>query len=287
MAGAVMASVAAAAMFAAGPGPWAVPARPAVLPNQPVSVEPVAHAPAVDIGAREAEVPPASVTESEPAQVSVQVTVPAQEALPLGGAAAGGAEGAAAAEHRAAGWWGSSGVVQAVASTGAVVVLIFGARWLLVRGARSAVGSASVRSQLGAGGRAPSGLLFVLGRYPVSRGSSLVLIQLDRRVLLLSQSGAGFQTLAEVTDAEEVASIIGKARDEEGESLSARFSTLLRTFDKRHVESERTEDLRSVVRRGGVGTVEGAEGDAATSGVGDDTPEAIRDRLSALRALVS
>jgi flagellar biogenesis protein FliO len=44
---------------------------------------------------------------------------------------------------------------------------------------------------MGAGGRAPSGVLEVLGRYPVARGSTLVLLKLDRRVLLLAQSRGG------------------------------------------------------------------------------------------------
>ena len=80
--------------------------------------------------------------------------------------------------------------------------------------------SGGLMGAIGAGGRAPSGVLSVLGRYPVSRGSTLVLLKVDRRVLLISQSssrtgGVGMQTLCEITDPEEVASILIKTRDEE------------------------------------------------------------------------
>jgi hypothetical protein len=96
-----------------------------------------------------------------------------------------------------------------------------------------------IRAALGAGGRSPAGLLEIIGRYPVTRGATLVLLRLDRRVLLLSQStggrlgaGASFTTLCEVTDPEEIASILVKSRDAEGESAAEKFRTLLSKFDK-------------------------------------------------------
>ncbi len=85
---------------------------------------------------------------------------------------------------------------------------------------------------IGPGGRAPSGLLEVLGRFPVSRGCTLVLLKLDRRVLLVSQTasrqGSGMTTLCEITDPEEVAAILVKARDEEDESQARKFEAMLR-----------------------------------------------------------
>ena len=301
MAGVVAASVVWSAMQFAGPMPNDAPPRSSVIPNRAVAVDaiaepgPVVVAPAVaapgpvTVEPEAAKAAPETISDStpDPEAEAKALAVAAREAQPLGGSRGPlvGAEGEAAATR---GWWGGSGVVQAIASTGAVIVLIFGTRWVIVRTSRSPLGAASVRSQLGAGGRAPSGLLFVLGRYPVSRGSSLVLIQLDRRVLLLSQSGAGFQTLAEIGDPEEVASIIAKARDEEGESISAKFSSLLKTFDRRHAESERDDELRSVVRPIAAGRG-GPSDTVEIGGTGEDeeSPEAIRDRLTALKALVS
>jgi len=93
-------------------------------------------------------------------------------------------------------------------------------------------------ASLGAGGRAPSGVLEVLGRYPVGRGSTLVLLKLDRRVLLVAQSkagklgGAAFATLSEITDPEDVASVLLKTRDESSESISSRFTALLGAFER-------------------------------------------------------
>lgn len=99
--------------------------------------------------------------------------------------------------------------------------------------------SGTLRSAIGAGGRAPSGILEVIGRYPVSRGATLVLLKMDTRILLLSQTaggrfgaGAGFSTLAEISDPEEVASILIKSRDDEGDSLAERFRTILHRFDR-------------------------------------------------------
>jgi hypothetical protein len=70
---------------------------------------------------------------------------------------------------------------------------------------------------LGVRGRAPSGVLEVLGRYPVSRGSMLVLLKLDRRVLLVSQQvgrgGTTMNTLTEITDPTEVASLVAKTSE--------------------------------------------------------------------------
>jgi hypothetical protein len=100
-------------------------------------------------------------------------------------------------------------------------------------------GQGGLWATLGAGGRAPAGIMEILGRYPVGRGATLVLLKLDRRILLLSQSaggrfgaGAGFQTLCDITDAEEVASILVKAREADGDSMSERFRSILGRFDR-------------------------------------------------------
>jgi hypothetical protein len=67
----------------------------------------------------------------------------------------------------------------------------------------------------------------------------LVLLKLDSRILLLSQSsggrlgaGAGFQTLCEITDPEEVASILVKSRDADGDSMAEKFRSILGRFDR-------------------------------------------------------
>lgn len=96
-----------------------------------------------------------------------------------------------------------------------------------------------LRVSLGAGGRSPSGIIEVIGRYPIARGSSLVLLKIDRRILLLSQTsqgrlgaGAAFTTLCEIDDPEEIASILVKARDNDGDSMAERFRGILSRADR-------------------------------------------------------
>lgn len=166
----------------------------------------------------------------------------AEERLPIGSAAASRTERAASAAGGASG--GASDGGWALRTIGALTITlgaIFATRW----GLRKLAVSGGLAGQLGAGGRAPSGVLEVMARYPVGRGQTLVLLRMDRRVLLLSQTSQGFSTLAEVTDAEEVASLIVRTRDEEGESLSSRFAGVLRSMerDEAVVEGVRTIDL--------------------------------------------
>lgn len=110
----------------------------------------------------------------------------------------------------------------------AVVALILVVRVGMVFVARKQGGFASA---LGAGGRAPSGVVEILGRFPVARGQQFVLLRMDRRVLLLAQGPRGFQTLSEVTDADEVASILLKTRDDEGATNAAKFTEMLRRME--------------------------------------------------------
>lgn len=100
-------------------------------------------------------------------------------------------------------------------------------------------GRGGLAGAFGAGGRAPSGVISVLGRYPVSRGQKLVLLHIDRRILVVSQSsggrlgaGGGMSTLCEITEPEEVASILIKTRDAESDSMSERFRSMLGAVDR-------------------------------------------------------
>jgi hypothetical protein len=117
-------------------------------------------------------------------------------------------------------------------------------------------------SSISAGGKAPSGIMEVLGRYPVGRGSTLVLLKLDRRILLLSQSSTGrfgaggaFSTLTEITDPEEVGSILVKTRDDDGDSMAERFRTILGK-QERGLDVEEQSSARRTVRNTGGDRVE-------------------------------
>lgn len=129
-----------------------------------------------------------------------------------------------------------AGAVRTVLSLAGVLAIIVALAYGLKRIAR---GSDGLMSQLGAGGKAPSGVLSILGRYPVARGTTLVLLKADRRVLLLCQSsgkgitaGCTMQTLTEFTDPEDVASILLKTRDDDEDSLAQRFEAILSREDK-------------------------------------------------------
>lgn len=186
----------------------------------------------------------------------------ASEGRPLGvpsDRAGGGGDEASpgATSPRAMAW----SALRVVVSLGVVIVLIL----LLAAGLRRAArAQGGLASAAGPGGRAPSGVLEVLGRYPLGMGRTLILLKMDRRVLLLSQTtggrvrgGGSITTLCEVTDPEEVASLLVQTRDADGESISERFRSMLGRFDR---ESEAAE------RGGGGGAVGGGGGESGVWG---------------------
>lgn len=231
------------------------------------------------------------------------------DARPLGGASAaegrplGGGDGAASG--------GGVGLGRTVLALGFVVGLAVAGGAVVKRAARAQGGLAAA---MGAGGSAPSGILEVLGRYPIARGQKLLLLRVDRRVLLLSHvapgrasRGGGLTTLCEITGAEEVASILMQARDAEGESLSAKFRAMLAGYGhgedvpgEEEAEEDPTDPGR-VVTLGpvGMGTVPAASqtpdraelwDDRRIAAVstpaadrGNDAVEAIRRRLETMR----
>lgn len=78
-----------------------------------------------------------------------------------------------------------------------------------------------------AGGRAPSGLLDVLARYPIGRGRAIVVLKVDRRVLVIHQTAETANTLTEFTDGDEVAALLRKIADANGDSSSRKFEAML------------------------------------------------------------
>ncbi|MBL0871758.1 MAG: flagellar biosynthetic protein FliO, partial [Phycisphaerales bacterium] len=143
-----------------------------------------------------------------------------------------------------AGGGGSAGGLATLSSMalplGVVLVVLVGCMMLLKRvmGAGSSLASA-----LGPGGKAPGGVIEVLGRYPVAKGQLLVLVKVDRRVLLLGHSspgrggvagGGGFVTLSEINEPEEVARLLQKIEDGGGTSLASKFGSMLRKHSDEH-----------------------------------------------------
>ncbi|MCC6969247.1 MAG: FliO/MopB family protein [Phycisphaerales bacterium] len=167
----------------------------------------------------------------------------------------------------------------------AVLGIAVGLAWATKRFART---RGTLAAAIGAGGASPSGVLEVLGRYPLSRGITLVLLKIDARVLLVSQSvsrsGASMQTLCEIDEPDQVASILLKASRNERSSIADRFQSLLSSSD-RAMEKELEPAGRQVFRTSSGDTVELASmstpvplarksesGAASRRDIGDDPP---------------
>jgi len=162
--------------------------------------------------------------------VALALAMPAAGASPESESRPIGTPGAPAAAGTAAGP-GSPSTLRTVASLGVVVGLIVAAGLGLRVLTRVGVGKT-----LGAGAGSPSGVVEVLARYPGGRGLTLVVLKVDRRVLLLGQVASttgrvdSVTTLTTFDDATDVASLLMKTQDEQGQSLSAKFREVLSGF---------------------------------------------------------
>lgn len=163
-----------------------------------------------------------------------------EESAPLGKPAVKEAAKPAASE--------GVGMTRTVLALSAVLALIVLAAGVFKK---IAARSGGLAGAMGAGGKAPSGILSILGRYPLDRTTTLVLLKVDRRVLLLSQTrggarlaGATLTTLCEITGADEVASIMAKSSAADGASPAVKFQRALEeeTDDVEDEEPKATPD---------------------------------------------
>lgn len=128
-----------------------------------------------------------------------------------------------------------------------VILLIVGLSWMYKRAARA---SGGLTGSLGAGGRAPAGIIEILARYPLASRHTLVVLRFDRRVLLCSMTGgtrsagAGMTVLCELDEPEDVASVLIKSRDEAGESLARSFERSLRDAERFTQDAGEPEPVR-------------------------------------------
>ena len=180
--------------------------------------------------------PPPDSRALDEVQAATRASRPDESEMPLMVAPVQREAGEPARPSGVGGWARSLASVALV--IGLILVLAAAARFVSRR-------SGSLAATLGPGGRAPSGVLEVLARYPVARGQVMVLLRIDRRVLLLSQTvggkGAGFTTLAQFDEPSEVAAILRQTRDEASESMSVRFRQALERFQGGDAEVERGE----------------------------------------------
>jgi len=134
---------------------------------------------------------------------------------------------------------GQGAAVQTMLALGMVILLIYALAWTYRKLSANQGGVAGINS-----GKAPSGLLEVLGRYPLGNKQSLVLLKFDRRVLLLAQGPSGkggieMKTLCELDEPEDVASVLMKVRDADGNSLNRAFRSAMSKAELGASDSER------------------------------------------------
>ncbi len=121
---------------------------------------------------------------------------------------------------------------------------------------RIATRRGGLMAALGAAGRAPSGVLEILARYPVARTQRLVLLRVGRRVLLVCQSsgarsGSGaMATLAEISDPDEVATILCAIRQSDGESSVSAFKAAMVELDQQAPSQPAEAELRFTTAEG-------------------------------------
>lgn len=125
------------------------------------------------------------------------------------------------------------GIARTVTSLLLVLAIVIVLSWIARRFVSNSRGQAVISTS-----RSPAGILEVLGRYTLVPGTTLILLKLDTRILLLSQTGSGFSfsksraassltLISEVTRPEEVASILTKARDADGTSFASQFRSMI------------------------------------------------------------
>jgi flagellar biogenesis protein FliO len=225
--------------------------------------------------------------------------------IPADAAAAGQPRGGEAANSESTpiravpgGWSDTAAMMGPLALVVGLIVL---AAHVLRRAAGSASGS--LAAALGPGGQAPPGLLDVLGRYPIARGQMLVLLRVDRRVLLLGHTlpsrgvAGGFSTLAEISDPDEVAALLLKARDARGESAANQFADVIARMERgdlgeREIDQQRRVTVSRAPGRGGADSVHLWREDPTaippfSAGSPADAAGSLRGKLAALRGRAS
>ena len=110
-----------------------------------------------------------------------------------------------------------------------VLALIFALRWVLRRTAQP--------------GTVPgaTNVVQVLTRSPVSPRQQLLLVRVGRRLLVVADCNGQLNALSEISDADEVASLVGQLRDEKLTSASKSFGNLLGMW-RRGAEAPEADD---------------------------------------------
>jgi len=111
---------------------------------------------------------------------------------------------------------GGVDVQRVVLALAIVIAAIFVARWVIKR---MYPGAAAARS---------SQVIRVVSRSVVGPKQQFLLVQLGKRLVLVGDSGASMNSLAQIEDPDEVACLIGQLRGESSSSSTSAFSSIFR-----------------------------------------------------------
>lgn len=103
----------------------------------------------------------------------------------------------------------------------AVVSLIFFFKW----GAR--------RFMVGGVASGHSRAVHVVSRTLISPRQQLMLVKVGRRLVLVANTGAGMNTICEISDEKEVAELLGQVSSEQGDSVTKAFGSLFRREEEK------------------------------------------------------
>ncbi|MCC7192109.1 MAG: FliO/MopB family protein [Phycisphaeraceae bacterium] len=160
-------------------------------------------------------------TVAQPKTAPAEAAIPANEKKALGAARDDATSGTVTRDDG-----GSSWVMTTLTALGVVVGLI-----LVLRGIVAKVT-----------GRAPasahSPVIEVLSRTSVAPKNHVLLLRLGQRILVVGDSAAGLATLADISDPEEVASLLQTISASKSGSASQGFADTLDDFDGRYDEQD-------------------------------------------------
>jgi flagellar protein FliO/FliZ len=143
---------------------------------------------------------------------------------------------------------------------GVVIVLIFVLRWCGRRLFPNATVARSTRA------------VQVVSRTLLAPRQQLMLVQVGSRLVVVGDSGGQMNALCEITDADEVAGLLGSIRAEKEESLGNAFGSLFRSAGEKMESAQESES-------------EDAQRELATDGAVAQTREEVRGLMDKVRSL--
>lgn len=132
----------------------------------------------------------------------------------------------------AAGGWE---VIRVVIALGSVIALILLLRWVFKRFFGVTTAPRASRA------------VHVLSRSPISPRQQLVILRVGKRLLVVADGGAQMNTLSEITDPDEVATLIGQVQDDHTDRASKVFGKVFNRMRGKYDAEEESHEDESIV----------------------------------------